>query len=105
MEYRFEEGRLELQRTPVEREPLLRRLGRIEGQVRGLTQMVASDRHCLEAVQQINAINAALREVALLMIAEHLEAGVSAAVAQSEGASVMDEMMTVLRAAMRQPPT
>ena len=106
MEYRFdEEGRLELQRTQEEREPLMRRLGRIEGQVRGLTQMVAADRHCLEAVQQINAINAALREVALLMIAEHLEAGVSAAVAQNDGASVMDEMMTVLRAAMRQPPT
>lgn len=102
MDYELTGGHLVLHRSPEEREPLLRRLARVEGQVRGLTQMVEADRHCLEAVQQINAINSALREVALLMIAEHLEAGVSAAVKAHDGASVLDELITVLRTAMRQ---
>lgn len=105
MDYRFEDNHLSLRRTPAEREPLLRRLGRVEGQVRGLTQMIQNDRHCLEAVQQINAINAALREVALMMLAEHLEAGVTAAAELHEGPAVVEEMIAVLRAAMRQPPT
>lgn len=104
MEYGFEEGRLVLRRTSEERAPLLKRLARVEGHVRGLTQMVEADRHCLEAVQQINAINSALRELALLMIAEHLEAGVRAAVELNDGASVMDEMITVLRSATRHAP-
>lgn len=102
MEYHIQDGRLMLRRTPEEREPLLRRLARVEGQVRGLMQMVEADRHCLESVQQINAINSALREVALLMIAEHLEAGVSAAVQANDGAAMTEELITVLRAAMRQ---
>lgn len=89
-------------RTPAERDPLLKRLARVEGQVRGLTQMVETDRHCLEAVQQINAIGSVLREVALLMIAEHLDAGVSAAVDANDGAAALGEMITVLRAGMRQ---
>lgn len=38
------------------------------------------------------------------MIADHLEAGVSAAVEAHDGASVLEEMITVLRAAMRQSP-
>lgn len=104
MDYEVKGGHLTLRRTAEEREPLLKRLARIEGQVRGLTQMVEADRHCLEAVQQINAISSALREAALLMIAEHLEAGVSAAVEAHDGASVLEEMITVLRAAMRQSP-
>lgn len=104
MEYAIEDGRLLIRRTPEERQPLLKRLARVEGQVRGLTQMVDADRHCLEAVQQINAINSALRELALLMIAEHLQAGISAAVQAQDGAAVLDELITVLRTGMRQSP-
>ena len=76
MEFTFEEGRLYLHRSPDEREPLLRRLRRIEGQVRGLQQMIEQDRYCLDEVTQANAIIAALREVAVLIMDQHLRAGV-----------------------------
>lgn len=102
MNYIIEDGRLSIRGTPAERDPLLKRLGRVAGQVRGLTQMIEADRRCLEAAQQINAIIAALRELALLMIAEHLRAGVSAAVQAQDGAPVLDELITVLRTGMRQ---
>ena len=104
MDYEVNGGHLTLRRTAEEREPLLKRLARVEGQVRGLTQMVEADRHCLDAVQQINAISSALRELALLMISEHLEAALDAAAKIQDGQELMQEMITVLRAAMRQAP-
>jgi DNA-binding FrmR family transcriptional regulator len=41
----------------------LKRLQRIEGQVRGLTRMVDEDRYCIDVVTQISAVRAALRRV------------------------------------------
>ncbi len=56
MRYSVDGGRLFLHRTREEKDDLLRRPRRMEGQVRGLQQMVEDDRHCLEDVQQINAL-------------------------------------------------
>ena len=56
---------------------MLKRLRKIEGQVRGLMQMLEQDRYCLEEVQQANAISAGVREVARMIMAQHLAAGSS----------------------------
>lgn len=50
---------------------LLKRLRRIEGQVRGVERMVEEERHCIEVVTQITAIQAALDKVALGLLEEH----------------------------------
>lgn len=50
------------------------RLRRIEGQVRGLQQMIATERNCIDIAHQINAVIAALRRVQADMLREHLEA-------------------------------
>jgi DNA-binding FrmR family transcriptional regulator len=102
MEHSFVDGRLYLIRTPEEREPLLKRLRKIEGQVRGLQQMIENDRYCLEEVQQANAITAAIREVALMVMAQHLSAGIEFAVETKDANAALIDLMTVLRAAMRQ---
>ena len=47
------------------KEPLLKRLRRIEGQVRGVESMVEEDRYCIDVVTQITAIQSALDKVAL----------------------------------------
>ena len=101
MEHEFKDGRLYLHRSPEERAAIVNRLNRIEGQVRGVRQMVEDDRYCLDEVQQITAINAALREVALLIISDHLTASVELAVQTHDGQEAIKEMMTVLRAALR----
>jgi DNA-binding FrmR family transcriptional regulator len=101
MEHEFKDGKLYLHRTAEERESIVRRLNRIEGQVRGVRQMVEDDRYCLDEVQQITAINAALREVALLIISDHLTASVEFAVEAHDGQAAIEEMMKVLRAALR----
>ena len=50
----------------------LKRLGRIEGQVRGLARMVEGDRYCIDVVTQINAVRAALDKIALGLVDDHV---------------------------------
>jgi len=81
--------------------PILQRLRKIEGQVRGLQQMLEQDRYCLDELQQANAVVAAMREVALLIASQHLAAGIDHVVAGNNQDALLDEMKAVLRAAMR----
>lgn len=54
------------------KDQLLNRLGRIEGQVRGVAKMVQEDRYCIDVVTQINAVRAALDKVALGLVDQHV---------------------------------
>lgn len=54
------------------RDELLARLGRIEGQVRGVGRMVEEDRYCIDILTQISAIRAALDRVALGVLDGHV---------------------------------
>ncbi len=101
MDYEFRDGKLYLHRDDSEKAPLLNRLSRIEGQVRGLRQMISDDRYCGDEVQQANAITAAIRELTMLIIAQHLEAGVDFAVKHGEAGAAISDMIGVLRAALR----
>lgn len=51
---------------------VLKRLARIEGQVRGLTRMVESDTYCIDVLTQVSATTKALEAVALKLLDEHL---------------------------------
>lgn len=51
---------------------VLKRLRRIEGQVRGIERMVEDDRYCIDVLAQVSAATAALQSVALLLLDEHL---------------------------------
>lgn len=53
------------------KEQLLKRLSRLEGQVRGVARMVEEDRYCIDVLTQISAIRAALDKVALGLVDEH----------------------------------
>ena len=50
----------------------LKRLSRIEGQVRGLARMVEDDRYCIDMVTQISAVRAALRRVEEEILRDHV---------------------------------
>jgi CsoR family transcriptional regulator, copper-sensing transcriptional repressor len=62
----------------------LKRLGRIEGQVRGLSRMVAEDRYCIDVVTQISAVRAALRRVEEEVLREHVAHCVEHAIASGD---------------------
>jgi CsoR family transcriptional regulator, copper-sensing transcriptional repressor len=59
----------------------MRRLRRIEGQVRGLQRLVDEDTYCIDVLTQISAVNSALQSVALGLLDEHLRHCVTGAVA------------------------
>ncbi len=62
----------------------LKRLGRIEGQVRGLARMVEDDRYCIDIVTQIAAVTAALRRVEEEVLREHVAHCVEHAIASGD---------------------
>ncbi|PZG49746.1 transcriptional regulator [Spongiactinospora gelatinilytica] len=64
------------------RDDHLRRLRRIEGQVRGLARMVEDDKYCIDVLTQVSAANSALQSFALSLLEEHLAHCVADAVAQ-----------------------
>jgi DNA-binding FrmR family transcriptional regulator len=85
-----------------DKDALLRRLRKMEGQVRGIGQMVEDDRYCLDVVQQINSLAAAAREVALIVLEDHLKGCITTAVKNDNGDAAIKEMVTVLGKALRQ---
>ena len=60
---------------------VLKRLRRIEGQVRGLTRMVEHDRYCIDVVTQISAVRAALRKAEEEVLRDHVAHCVEHAIA------------------------
>jgi DNA-binding FrmR family transcriptional regulator len=60
----------------------LKRLRRIEGQVRGLQRMVENDEYCIDVLTQISAATKALQSVSLGLIDEHLKHCVTEAIAE-----------------------
>ncbi len=82
------------------KEALLRRLRRVEGQVRGVEGMVEDDRYCIDVVTQITAIQAALDKVALGLLADHAQHCVVGGEAEGQ-AERTDELMAAVRRLMR----
>lgn len=78
------------------KDQLLKRLRRIEGQVRGVQKMVDEDRWCPDILQQIAAINAALDKVALGLAAGHVQH----CMAMSDDPQRRDEMTAELMSAL-----
>jgi len=62
----------------------LRRLRRIEGQVRGLARMVEQDRYCIDVVTQISAVRAALRRAEEEILQDHVAHCVEHAIASGD---------------------
>jgi DNA-binding FrmR family transcriptional regulator len=66
---------------PVAQSSCLKRLGRIEGQVRGVARMVTDDRYCIDIVTQLSAVRAALRRVEQEILRDHVAHCVEHAIA------------------------
>src|SRR5437016_1858009 len=81
----------------------LARLARIEGQVRGMTRMVAEDRYCTDVLTQISAITRALREVVLGLLDDHLRHCVigAARAGRDEGEQKLAELAVAFRRLLR----
>ena len=82
----------------------LKRLGRIEGQVRGLARMVEEDRYCIDIVTQIAAVRAALRRAEEEILRDHVAHCVEGAIVsgnRAEQRRKIAELMDVVTRADR----
>ena len=82
--------------------PLLNRLRRIEGQVRGVERMVEDDRYCIDVITQISAIQAALDKVALGLLDDHAaHCVIGGAASDKPPEELKDELMAAVARLMR----
>jgi DNA-binding FrmR family transcriptional regulator len=80
------------------KDAVLQRLKRVEGQVRGLQRMVAEDTYCIDVLTQVSAATRALQSVALELLGDHLSHCVQEAVAR--GGPDADKKIQEARAAI-----
>lgn len=86
------------------RTAVLKRLSRIEGQVRGIAGMVRDDRYCIDVVTQISAVRAALRRAEEEILRDHVAHCVEGAIAsgdKDDQRQKVAEIMDVLSRAQR----
>lgn len=70
----------------ADKHAILKRLRRIEGQVRGISRMVDEDKYCIDVLTQVSAVNKALEAVALKLLDDHLGHCVADAITSGNGA-------------------
>ena len=80
-----------------DKDKLAARLNRVEGQVRGISRMVAEDKYCIDILTQVNAVKAALDQVALLLLEDHVKGCVVEAVREGK----MDKVDELIGAVAR----
>lgn len=85
------------------RDDYLRRLGRIEGQVRGIHKMIEDDRWCPDVIAQLTAVTRAVQEVAAGVLNDHVRHCVLAAARGDAdgGEDLLDEMTATIRQVVR----
>ncbi len=84
-----------------EKSSLLTRMRKIEGQAKGIQQMIAEGRYCIDIVQQLSALSAAAGEVSLLILESHIKGCVVDAIRDQHGEGHIKELMTTIRKAMK----
>jgi CsoR family transcriptional regulator, copper-sensing transcriptional repressor len=80
-----------------DKDDLLKRLKRIEGQVRGIYKMVEDDRYCVDVIIQVSAATAALNKVSLALLERHTQSCVTDAIHEGNGEESVRELMDVVK--------
>jgi CsoR family transcriptional regulator, copper-sensing transcriptional repressor len=84
-----------------DKEALITRLHRIEGQVRGIEKMVADERYCIDILTQIGAVSTALETVAQKLLEEHANHCVAGALASGSREEAEEKTRELLHAVQR----
>jgi CsoR family transcriptional regulator, copper-sensing transcriptional repressor len=86
-----------------DRAQLLRRLSRIEGQVRGIARMIEREEYCVDILQQTSALRAAVDAVSLLVLEDHVQGCIRTASEQGDVQQYVDEVLDVVRRTIGRP--
>jgi DNA-binding FrmR family transcriptional regulator len=85
----------------ADKDALIRRLRRIEGQVRGIERMVEEDRYCIDVLTQISAATTALESLAFVILDDHVNHCVAHALASGDSGAAEEKTRELLDAVHR----
>ena len=85
----------------TDKDLLLKRLARIEGQVRGIAKMVEEDRYCIDILTQLGAVDTALEAVGRLVLDDHVKHCVAGALASGDPDAAREKSEELLEAVQR----
>jgi CsoR family transcriptional regulator, copper-sensing transcriptional repressor len=86
-----------------DRAQLVRRLSRIEGQVRGIGRMIEREEYCVDILQQTAALRAAVDALSVLVLEDHIAGCVRTAAERGEAEAYVEEVMDVVRRSLGRP--
>jgi DNA-binding FrmR family transcriptional regulator len=84
-----------------DKEALIKRLRRIEGQVRGLEKMVEEDRYCIDVLTQVSAVSRALESLAFEVLDDHVRHCVAGAIESGDRREAAEKSQELLDAVQR----
>ena len=84
-----------------DKDALIKRLHRIEGQVRGIEKMVNDDRYCIDILTQIGAVRTALETVGLKLLEDHVNHCVVNAIAAGDAKTIDEKTAELVGAVQR----
>ncbi len=86
-----------------DRATLIRRLARIEGQVRGIARMIEREEYCVDILQQTSALRAAVDSMSVLLLEDHVRGCVRTAAERGEAEAYVTEVVDVVRRTLGRP--
>jgi DNA-binding FrmR family transcriptional regulator len=84
-----------------DKDALIKRLRRIEGQVRGLEKMVEDDRYCIDVLTQVSAVSKALESLSFEVLDDHVRHCVAGAIASGDKRKAAEKSQELLDAVQR----
>lgn len=79
-----------------DKEVLIKRLKRIEGQVKGIQKMVEDERYCVDILTQISAIRSAINKVGTIILENHMKGCVSESIKEGNSEEMINELMKTI---------
>ena len=86
-----------------DKEAILKRLARIEGQVRGISRMIEREEYYVDILQQTSALRAAVDSLAVLVLEDHVQGCVRTAAQHGDVDRYVDEVVDVVRRTLGRP--
>lgn len=84
-------------RTEEDKKILKNRLNRIQGQIKGILNMVEDDRYCDDVLIQLSAVNSSIKSLANVMLEKHMKSCVKERLLNEENNDVLDEILDLFK--------
>ncbi|HZD58937.1 MAG TPA: metal-sensitive transcriptional regulator [Anaerolineae bacterium] len=81
----------------ADKEKILSRLKRIEGQLRGIQRMVNDEKYCVDILVQVSSVLGATQRVGLILLDDHIKGCVTSALSNGSGDDSIQELMDVIQ--------